>query len=371
VDAAAMETPNAGVAAAATSVQQAASPVGDPLLDAAAVLRLLRNRVPGLATRPITNCSVSPLKSRFRSRRVVAVDITVADGGHDETTTLHWVAKTHTEGTEAAAEFRALSELMRAGFGPAGPFRVPRPICLLPDWRLVLEERAPGSALRTFLGDSSGAPATAMQMAAKWLHQLHSLPLPVEVTCEYDTERTALEVFTENLRGREPWLARYVDGQGARLRERMAEWRGLRATRVHGDFHPENIYVSGGAVTVIDFDRFAIADPAKDVGSFIAQVRAMSYFSGLPARLAQLNERVFVEEYIRGIPSNQAGSLLDRVAAYVEFFALEVAYYTLCVLRVNDPGFARNWLNYGTIRNSRVRRKNSLTTDTGGQGTWD
>ena len=151
----------------------------------------------------------------------------------------------------------------------------------------------------------------------------------------------------------------------------MAEWRGIPATVVHGDFHPENIYVSEDAVTVIDFDRFAIADPAKDLGSFITQVRAMSFFSGLPARSAEGNVQAFLEEYVRGIASNQAGPLLERVAVYSAFFALEVAYYTLCVLRVSDPRFARNWLLYGTGHQPGMRSTHEQTVDTGGQGTWD
>jgi Phosphotransferase enzyme family len=359
-------------AAIAPTLQPATLPAGqlfpnrlddDPLLDSVAVLRLLRNRVPGLATRPITGCTVSPLKNRFRSRRVIAVDIAVAGPGADQTTTLHWIAKTHAGATDAAAEFRALSELMRAGFGHTGRVRVPRPICLVPDWRLFVEERASGSALRTFLGGSSGSPATAVRMAAQWLRKLHSLPLPVPANCEYEAENQALEVFTENLRCRQPSLAAYLDRQGTRLRDRMAGWRGVPCTRIHGDFHPENVYVSDDAVTVIDFDRFAIADPAKDLGSFITQVRAMSYFSGLPARSAEGNERAFLSEYVRGVPSHQAGPLLDRVAAYTAFFALEVAYYTLCVLRVSDPRFARKWLLYGTARYPGVGATQELTAE--------
>jgi Ser/Thr protein kinase RdoA (MazF antagonist) len=276
----------------------------------------------------------------------------VAESDLADPTTLHWIAKTHREGTGAVAEFRALSELIRSGFGHAGRFRVPRPICLVPDWRLFVEERAAGRALRTLLA-SDGSP---MRRAAQWLRQLHSLPQPRHLSCAYDAERATLDLFTENLRSRQPELARYLDRQGARLREQMAEWRAIPASCVHGDFHPENIYLSEEAVTVIDFDRFAIGDPAKDLGSFMTQVRAMSFFSGLPARSGQGNVRAFLEEYVREIPPNEAEPLLDRAEAYGALFALEVAYYTLCVLRVSDPDFARKWFQYGTARRPGVER---------------
>jgi hypothetical protein len=318
--------------------------VDDPLLDSAAVLRLLRNRVPGLATRRVTHCAVWPLKCRFRSRRVLAIDLTVAGPHLDQTTTLHWIAKKHREGAGAVAEFRALTELIRAGFGTAGEFRVPRPISLVPDWRLFVEERAPGSALRNFLGHPG---SSRVRRAAQWLRQLHSLPPARQLNCPYDAERVALDVFSENLRSRQPELARYLDRQGARLRDQMADWRAIPATWVHGDFHPENIYLSDEAVTVIDFDRFAMGDPAKDLGSFITQVRAMSFFSGLPARSAHGKISAFLEEYVGEIPTAEARPLRDRVEAYSALFALEVAYYTLCVLRVSDPDFARKWFQYG------------------------
>lgn len=40
----------------------------------------------------------------------------------------------------------------------------------------------------------------------------------------------------------------------------------------HGDFKPDQVLLQGRAVTLLDFDRAAVAHPARDLGSFLAQL---------------------------------------------------------------------------------------------------
>ena len=49
------------------------------------------------------------------------------------------------------------------------------------------------------------------------------------------------------------------------------------AVQTHGRFHYEHIFVNGGPVTVIDFDRSLPSDPAKDLAEFLSMLRVRAF----------------------------------------------------------------------------------------------
>ena len=141
------------------------------------------------------------------------------------------------------------------------------------------------------------------------------------------------------------WETMTIDGHLARLEQRVAggglaglsaasQW--LRAHRppeptrrviCHGDFHPQNILVSGGVATgVIDWPNTIVADPAYDVASTktILGVTPVAVL-GLPVALRWIVAAVLpgmVKRYVRDYRQRRA---LDPTA---------LAYYeALCCMR--------------------------------------
>ena len=51
----------------------------------------------------------------------------------------------------------------------------------------------------------------------------------------------------------------------------------MPAVQTHGRFHYEHIFVNGGPVTVIDFDRSLPSDPAKDLAEFLSMLRVRAF----------------------------------------------------------------------------------------------
>jgi aminoglycoside phosphotransferase (APT) family kinase protein len=81
-------------------------------------------------------------------------------------------------------------------------------------------------------------------------------------------------------------------GQGERLGElaaalpdwlaRLDQW-GAELSLVHGDCKPSQFLIGGDHVAILDFDHAGLADPANDVGTFLATLRQMALKQALKA----------------------------------------------------------------------------------------
>ena len=74
-------------------------------------------------------------------------------------------------------------------------------------------------------------------------------------------------------------------------------------TFAHRDFKSEHVWVTPGGLTLIDFDGSRLADPALDVGTFLADLRWWHETYNLPG-LVQAQER-FLAGYIPGTPKER------------------------------------------------------------------
>ena len=101
-----------------------------------------------------------------------------------------------------------------------------------------------------------------------------------------------------------------LDGLRRALDWLVAERPAPRASRVvcHGDFHPLNVLVSGGAVSgVIDWTRMRIAPPEYDVGASVALMsQGEIALPALVAPVARAGRRALVELYLRAYRKHRA-----------------------------------------------------------------
>jgi Phosphotransferase enzyme family len=59
----------------------------------------------------------------------------------------------------------------------------------------------------------------------------------------------------------------------ADLLEHAAEClRPYQPTLIHGDFHPEQVWLDGGRIVLFDFDEFCLGDPMEDLAEFITKI---------------------------------------------------------------------------------------------------
>jgi aminoglycoside phosphotransferase (APT) family kinase protein len=65
---------------------------------------------------------------------------------------------------------------------------------------------------------------------------------------------------------------------------------GAAQTLIHGDCHPEQMWLDAGRVVLFDFDEFTLGDPLEDLAQFVTKLgddpRASGFAAGLIAAYA-------------------------------------------------------------------------------------
>ena len=287
----------------------------------------------------IADMTIHPMRRRPGSRHVFSYKLLVGDHRTGKQTFVELVGKRDT--TQAAGkgakEFEAMRLLWGAGFGQDNRFRIPQPLHHFEDLQLIIQEKARGTKLRTFLGDGSDTSFSHNRMAGLWLTKLHNMKVARSRICEYENEKASLRTFVEALRADQPQLECVLQDYATTIEQRFHSFRGADATHVHGDFHPDHIYVGNGFITVIDFERFCIGDPARDLGSFIAHMRSTAYSLGKSVQTVNQEIIVFLESYFNCTPQAERAAIRLRIAPFVVLSSIEALYYVASVLKVSNP----------------------------------
>lgn len=242
--------------------------------------------------------------------------------------------KVFSDRTGAAVDryLRALAG--REGDAPPGLARVPRPVTYVPALRLLCTEALPGEPLRRLLvGARGGGARSAQQTAAlaesagRALAALHRGDVPDVPTHSAADElaglRRSLEPVTAVWPEQAERIRRHVEQLGACVPE--------PATTVvcHGDFTPSQVLLDGDRPAIVDLDTLCRADPALDLGRFLAHVRLLvakltgNPFDPLSAELARAFLGAYDEEAGRPVTGDRerrvafyAGTTLARSATH-------------------------------------------------------
>jgi Phosphotransferase enzyme family len=286
----------------------------------------------------VEHCSIQPLPRRPGSRHVAAYHLLIHDRATGQTYPLTLIAKRDTtRGVgKAVREYAALTLLWDQGFAGDDKLRIPKPFDLLPDQNLILQENARGDKLTRYLGDNTEASISYVSMAGLWLAKLHAIKVSPPVPCSYDAELSSLDLFVRELSAVQPSLLARVQKLAEAIRQRLVSCTNATASLVHGDYHPEHIFVADDNITVIDFERFGCGDRAKDVGSFLAHARSSCCLAGKPPEMADREIGAFLASYFRAAPSDTGAPIASRIAAFNAHSSLEALYYVAAVLKVRN-----------------------------------
>jgi ABC-type multidrug transport system fused ATPase/permease subunit len=234
----------------------------------------------------------------------------------------------------------------------AGTFLLPRLLGHLPDLRLALLEALPGTPrvkdlVRAGAADRGGArpsPSSAalddaLRTCARVAAALHlPVPEPVILPGMAATGRRARTLATEveAVRHRVEDLGRYAPELAATLRRSLDAVATALADEPlpllvgHGDLTPKEVLMDGPISAVFDLDTLCVAEPALDLGHFVAHLALstsrplVAAAPGATDRGAVL-QRTFLAEYLRARPDLDADHVLERVAAYRVLATADVA----------------------------------------------
>jgi Phosphotransferase enzyme family len=295
----------------------------------------------------IETLTVSPMRRRPGSRHVFSFEFIIGDQLTGKRRSIELIGKRDTSRAagKAAREFDAMRLLWNSGFDWDERFRIPRPVQYYPDFQLILQGKARGSKLRSYAGKANDLSLGYSRMAGLWLAKLHSLKVSPPQVCTHTNEIASLRMFAGALTADQPRLARELEQHSSALEESFAGFKDVPAAMVHGDFHPDHIFINKDCVTVIDFERFSVGDPARDLGSFITHMRTTACFSGRALASANREIDTFLEGYFSAELSGSATVIVPRIASYVALSSLEALYYVASVLKVADPTRLQMYLN--------------------------
>jgi hypothetical protein len=168
-----------------------------------------------------------------------------------------------------------LQALRAAGLGTGSPFQAVEPLAWYEGEKVLLCRGAPGRPLSELLGSDGEELTEACARAGAWLAHLHGsdLRLGAPQSLLVTGELTSLAKRLAKVAADHPG---YVDAALGMLERLDALTRGTVdgvLAQSHGQYRPIHVFLTGDVVTVIDLDRSAPADPARDVAEFLHRLR--------------------------------------------------------------------------------------------------
>jgi tRNA A-37 threonylcarbamoyl transferase component Bud32 len=295
----------------------------------------------------INDLTIQPMRRRPGSRHVFSYKLVVGDQRTGKQKMVELVAKRDTTRAagKAAKEFEAMRLLWDAGFGQDRTLTIPQPLHHFADLQLIVQEKARGTRFRNFLGDDSHASVDHARKVGVWLAKLHNLPAASGQVCSYASEKTSLQMFVSAISASQPRLEPDLRLYASMMEQYFDSFKDVAATYVHGDFHPDHIFVANDRVTVIDFERFCIGDPARDLGSFIAHVRTTAGLKRKSIEAANQQNKVFLHSYLSNVAEEQRIPIAARIAPFVGLSSIEAIYYVANVLHVTQPAVIDMYMN--------------------------
>lgn len=156
-----------------------------------------------------------------------------------------------------------MAALWRSSFGERrSPPGLPRPLEYLSSIGALVIERLPGCPLAESGEPDADAIEATMRLAAS-LHECDARP----------ARRRSAERILRSVRRKAERISRLAPGLARDVRRVAEALEAAHATDgdlvpCHGDFSPRNVLVGWKRLALIDWDRFQLADPARDVAYF-------------------------------------------------------------------------------------------------------
>jgi hypothetical protein len=236
----------------------------------------------------VDNCQVELVDYARRHRCVLRYHLEgkARGSGPLERTVIYGKVFPDDRGAEAGPVIAALQERARAESSPIN-FRVPRSFGWLPDLKLLLLEAVPGEAvvpelLKARLRDAGAETIPdsgilslegAIESCARVAAALHTSDVKLGERRAFEDEVLQLRYELAHVRRLSPDLGALLDSRLGELESRARELEPLDFCFSHGDYTLGQLLFDGANCGLVDFDSVCRAEPALDLGQFIAYLR--------------------------------------------------------------------------------------------------
>jgi hypothetical protein len=271
----------------------------DPGIAARALEAMLGASGPAAAPERIAGCRVEPVHYNRRRRCMLRYRLDLASGGE-----LVLYGKVSNDG--AGERTPAVVAALRGALDRAGArFTVPECLGFRPDLQLVVLTAIPGvpQVAQLLKARLRGEPPATAAEAGLTLEDavaacgliaavLHTSGMRLGAERPLARELADLRAEVAPIRRVSPALGGRLGGWLDLAEARAAATPALPLVQSHGDFSYTQLIFHGAQSGLVDFDNFCQAEPALDLGHFLAYLR----FAGVKARGISAAERAALGE---------------------------------------------------------------------------
>ena len=269
------------------------------VLDASVMAELLEAPL-GAALRA---CRVEALRYRPGKRATLAVTARLRGSRSSRPTAL--IAKVYANPSKAAAvyeECRHLGSVLASGHAAVTLAPV---VALVPEVPMVVQARVEGVPLDPLLrpgrtNRADGRAAARVAAAGQALAAVHRARPRTERARSSEAELARFAKRAGRIAEVDPPVGAALLETVARLAEGRRSLPVVPPGLVHGDCKPSQFLLAGPRVALLDFDHVGVADPAYDVGAFLAALRkadVVEFLAGRRTGSRRPLERAFLDGY--------------------------------------------------------------------------
>lgn len=207
------------------------------------------------------------LRHKPGRRCLIAYDLETATGEPG----LTLLGKVHSKRRHESS-FQLQLALWNAGFDNQSDdgISVARPIGVVPEWHMWLQEFVPGTDGWTALRVSQPSLVTARISQA--VDKLHHSELLVSRTHTLEDELSILEDRLPRVGEAMPHLRSRVEMLLQKCRDLTRSCHSHEHTTIHRDFYPDQILLQGKRLFVLDHDLVCLGPRSLDIGNFCAHL---------------------------------------------------------------------------------------------------
>ena len=293
----------------------------------------------------LTRCRVTPLRYRPGRRCTLRLELWALHTGIGVMSSRTLFGKVYHSQEKALSVFEQMQMLSDVASPRSGRLVVARVAGFLPDLPMVVQEPLAGVPLDLFLdGRTRVDPRgqSGVVMAASALADLHGLDVRHPRLRSVGDELRRMAHRSRSAATVDPELgARMADLATAlsrRLEQLSLESREQRM--VHADCKPSQFLIDGTKVGLLDFDHAGMADPALDVGTFMASLTQLGW---RPSPKACRSTRSNTDGSMRGLERSFLDSYCQSADVDADFRQRAVWYQAFALLRKAQRAFARSF----------------------------
>ncbi len=230
--------------------------------------------------------------------------------------------------------YKVMKTLNDEVFGDDNDLGVPKPLGVIPNLSMLVFIPAEGRLLGDYIAKRSldgDEVIHAMELAGKWLAQLHTHQIPLEKEFKVENEVDNIREWAELISKKYPDERKAANHVADYLVQKTSELDFSVHVPIHKDFHYEHILIDGG-LKVFDFDEMRLGDPNFDLAHFCANFYLLAYRN--QEHTAQFTD---LQNHFLDAYSNGTGWQWDEKFLFFYIYSCLKIAKQLCKLRGPRP----------------------------------